>query len=66
MAYMGNQSKKNRGDGHLIYDKGGKNMQWRKKSLFNKWHCGIWGAMSKRMKSELSLTPNIKNKLKMD
>ena len=36
--------------GHLIFNKGGKNIQWRKDSIFNKWSWENLTATWKRMK----------------
>ena len=52
--------------GHLIFDKGGKNIQWKKENLFNKWYWEHWSTTGKRMKLEIFSNTIHKNKLKMN
>ena len=45
--------------GH-VFDKGGKNIQWRKDNLFSKWYWENWSITFKRMKLGHFLTPYTK------
>ena len=46
--------------GHLIFNKGGKNIQWSKDNVFNKWCWDNWSTTCKRMNLEQFVTPYTK------
>ena len=45
-----------------VFVQGGKNIQWKKNSLFNKWCWESWTAVCKSVELEYTLTPYINSK----
>ena len=50
--------------GHLIFDKEGKNIQWKKETIFNKWSRSNWLSVCRKMKIDPYFTPCTKLKYK--
>ena len=51
-------------DGHLIFDKGAKTIQWKKDSIFNKWCWHNWWLSCRRMQIDPFLSHCTKLKSK--
>jgi hypothetical protein len=51
-------------DGHLIFDKGAKTIQWKNDSIFNKWCWHNWWLSCRRKQIDLFLSPCAKLKSK--
>ena len=56
-TWYGSQDRGPQTYGQLIFDKAGKNIQWKKDSLFNKWCWDNWTATCRRLKLDHFLTP---------